>query len=67
MTPTDHRTPSVGLTAPEPRHELSAGNGHVYVYSETEQMGLATAINVASHQMRLFEEKGFCSAGRVRQ
>lgn len=59
--PTDHRTPSVSLSAPEPLHELSAGNAHVYVYSEAEQMGLATAINVASHQMRLFEEKGFSS------
>lgn len=59
--PTDHRSPALSLTAPEPLHELSAGNAQVYVYPETEQMGLATAINVASHQMRLFEEKGICS------
>ncbi len=61
MSPTDHRSPTLTLTAPEPLHELKAGNAQVYVYSELEQMGLATAINIASHQMLLFEEKGICS------
>jgi len=61
VTPTDHRTPAFNLTGPEPLHELDAGNARVYVYPDAEQMGLATAINIASHQMRLFEEKGICS------
>lgn len=61
MTPTDHRSPDFKLIAPEPLHELDAGDAHIYVYPDEEQMGLATAINIASHQMRLFEEKGMCS------
>lgn len=57
----DHRTPAFDLTGPEPVCELKAGNASIYVYPDAEQMGLATAINVASHQRRLFEEKGVCS------
>jgi glucosamine-6-phosphate deaminase len=57
----DHRTPTFSLAAPEPIRELSAGNASIYVYPDAEQMGLATAINIASHQERLVEEKGLCS------
>ena len=57
----EHRTPAFSLTGPEPLCELSAGNASIYVYPDAEQMGLATAINVASHQKRLVEEKGLCS------
>jgi glucosamine-6-phosphate deaminase len=60
MTP-DHRTPAFNLIAPEPLHQLDAGNARIYVYPDAEQMGLATAINIAAHQLRLFEDKGSCS------
>lgn len=61
MTPTNHRTPSFNLSAPEPVHELDVGNAPIFVYADAEQMGLATAINIASHQMHLFQENGGCS------
>ncbi|NLF68893.1 MAG: hypothetical protein GX575_07540 [Candidatus Anammoximicrobium sp.] len=57
----DHRTPAFDLTGPEPVYELKAGNASIFVYPDAEQMGLATAINIASHQRRLFEAKGICS------
>lgn len=61
LTLHDHRTPCFTLTAPQPLHELQAGNAWVYVYPNAEQMGLASAINIASHQISQIEEKGNCS------
>jgi len=56
-----HRVPTFSLAAPEPLDERMANGAQVYVYPDAEQMGLATAVNIAAHQMRLFQERGASS------
>lgn len=56
-----HPLPTFTLEAPRPLHELTAGRARVCVYPDAEQMGLATAVNIASHQVRLVAERGTTS------
>jgi len=49
------------LEAPAPVRRMTAGRASVLVYRDEESMGLASAISLASEQVRLVEENGATS------
>ena len=50
--------PSFIVNAPEPRYVFPAGNLQVAIYDSPREMGLASAIAIASEQCRLVAERG---------
>jgi len=50
--------PVFAVSAPEPLHVFQAGNLDVVIYDSPRDMGLASAIAIASEQCRLVAERG---------
>ncbi len=46
------------VSAPEPRHVVTAGNVQVAIYDSPREMGLASALAIATEQCRLVAERG---------
>ena len=57
----ERAVPSFQLTAPSPAETLDANGLKIHVYETEAQMGLASALSIASEQTRLVEEKGEAS------
>ena len=55
------RCPGFPLDAPCPAETLEAGNLRIIVYEDASDMGLASALSIASEQCRLAEKKGAVS------
>ncbi|NLE67880.1 MAG: hypothetical protein GX608_10700, partial [Lentisphaerae bacterium] len=55
------RRPIFQLEAPCPVETLEAGNLRIMVYEDASDMGLASALNIASEQCRLAEKNGAVS------
>lgn len=54
-------SPVFQLAAPMPAETLEAGNIKIMAYEHASDMGLASALNIASEQCRLAEQKGSVS------